>query len=151
MVLAKDPSFKDCLARRREQHFNHTAYTPICLSPIAISVETKPVAGNYDEARGQLGIWAYAHFARLRQLCGKTPEFLPLLVVMGNKWSFLAATQEVEEGPSGVGGLRTMVWGEIKLGDSCEMYGICQIIAALRELATWAAQDFKQWLLENLA
>lgn len=78
---------------------NHTAYTPLLAQPITISVETKRPGEDWDTAQVQLGIWASAHLTRLEQLmrlAGNNQRLpvLPLIVIQGHEWNFLAATRE---------------------------------------------------------
>ena len=84
--------------------FNQTFDAPLRTTPIAISIKTKKPGIKWDTAMVQVGIWAAAQFTKLEQLLeesGHTIDkarqcmpFLPLFIVQGHDWTFLAATRE---------------------------------------------------------
>lgn len=82
---------------------NQTTHPPLIAAPIALSIETKRPGEDWDAAQLQLGIWVSSQLNRLEQLVHHSwekdwrehlPEFLPLLVVQGTEWNFLAATRD---------------------------------------------------------
>lgn len=90
---------------------NHTLHEPLCWRPIGVSIETKHTGRNWDDAMAQVGIWAAAQLTKLEELIreankfagkGGTPEnepkvrlpFLPLIIIQGHDWNFLAATRD---------------------------------------------------------
>lgn len=38
----------------------------------------------------------------------------------------------------------------IKLGDTDQLVGCYQVVAALRDLARWTESEYRSWLLENV-
>lgn len=71
-----------------------------------MSIETKLTGQNWDQAMLQVGIWAAAQFTKLEQLVTETNEisgkdevvrelpFLPLIIIQGHDWNFLAAIRD---------------------------------------------------------
>jgi hypothetical protein len=83
--------------------WNHTCYPPLQKRPLAISIETKLTGRDWDSAKIQMSIWVTAQLNKLEQLVGqdggglpKLP-FLPLIVIQGHEWYFLAATRDQRE------------------------------------------------------
>ena len=81
---------------------NHTFYTPLLIRPVSVSIETKQTGEGWHMAMLQSGVWVAAQFAKLERLVidiggggvGAIP-FLPLVVVQGHDWFFLAASRGV--------------------------------------------------------
>ena len=78
---------------------NHSWHTPLLTRPIGINIETKRTGDGWDTAVVQLGIWVAAQFVKLEQLIhdfdadpNQIP-FLPIVVVQGHEWYFLAASR----------------------------------------------------------
>lgn len=55
-------------------YINHVDHETLRTTPIAISIETKTLAGNPEEARVQLGIWLAAQVAGIERLLGMMSE-----------------------------------------------------------------------------
>jgi hypothetical protein len=103
---------------------------------------------EWDTAILQVGIWAAAQFAKLEELIEDSPlteaksqrveaarrnmPFLPLIIVLGHDWYFLAATRESDG--------ETRVWSKVALGDTMTPLGVYQIVATLMYLAKWSVE-----------
>ena len=78
---------------------NHTWHAPLITRPISVNIETKRSGEGWSAAAMQLGIWVGAQFSKLEQLVNDIGQgiqmipFLPLIVVQGHDWYFLAASQ----------------------------------------------------------
>ena len=83
--------------------WNHTHYPPLQKRPLAISIETKLTGRDWDTAKIQMSIWVTAQLNKLEQLVaqdgGGLPRslYLPLVVIQGHEWYFLAATRHESE------------------------------------------------------
>jgi hypothetical protein len=83
--------------------WNQTCYPPLQKRPLAISFETKLTGRDWDSAKIQISIWATAQLNKLEQLVaqdgGGLPglPFLPLVVIQGHEWYFLAANRVQRE------------------------------------------------------
>lgn len=123
--------------------FNQTFDPPLRAAPITVSIETKKAGIEWEKAVIQISTWAAAQFTRLEQLLddsghpGQSPLFLPLFIVQGHDWSFLAATRQ----PGGL----TTIWSKVIVGSTNSALGIYQIVATLRLLAQWSTDVFKPW------
>lgn len=90
---------------------NHTLHEPLRWRPIGVSIETKHTGQNWDEAITQVGIWTAAQLTKLEELIKEASEiadergeasqglevslpFLPIIIVLGHDWNFLAAIRE---------------------------------------------------------
>lgn len=112
-VIHVEPSdrFRDAVRARAQlrttqMSVNHTFHEPLCWCPIGVSIETKHTGRNWDEAMMQVGIWAAAQFTKLEQLATEANEmsgkdevvrnlpFLPLIIIQGHDWIFLAAIRD---------------------------------------------------------
>jgi hypothetical protein len=77
---------------------NHTRAEFVRFKPVAISIETKRPGMDEDAGEVQLGVWAAAHFERLKQLSGHSGDgngdnlpILPQIFVQGHDWRFKIA------------------------------------------------------------
>jgi hypothetical protein len=83
--------------------WNQTYYPPLQKRPLAISFETKLTGRDYDSAKTQLSIWVAAQLNKIEQLLPQGSQglcglpFLPLIVIQGHDWYFLAATRNEKE------------------------------------------------------
>ncbi|KAK0751226.1 hypothetical protein B0T18DRAFT_443780 [Schizothecium vesticola] len=100
---------------------NHSNHPPLLSCPIAISIETKAAAPNKEEAELQMG-------QAIEQL-----GFLPGLIVLQHDWYFIAATRSVT------------IWRRIAIGSTDTPEGICNIICAIRYLASWVETTYWPW------
>lgn len=87
---------------------NQTGYSPLLAAPIAVSIKTRKTGEEWDKAQLQLGTWSVAGLNKLEQMLRQAwpdgeewrehmPEFLPLVVVQGHEWSFLAVTRNADD------------------------------------------------------
>jgi len=88
---------------------NHTLHEPLTHRPIGVSIETKRTGEKWKEAVYQVEIWTAAHFNKLEELIREAREmrgdqergnidatglpFLPVIIVQGHEWKFLAAVR----------------------------------------------------------
>lgn len=78
---------------------NQTWYPPLLTRPIGVNIVTTRSGEGWDSALLQSGIWLAAQFARLERLVGSldgdldTIPFLPVIVIQGHDWHFLAASR----------------------------------------------------------
>lgn len=88
---------------------NHTLHEPLTHRPIGVSIETKRTGEKWKEAVYQVEIWTAAHFNKLEELIMEVREirgdqerdhvdasclpFLPVIIVQGHEWKFLAAVR----------------------------------------------------------
>lgn len=149
IVCKLQRSQMDTLRVESIDDLNHTDLNAISKKPIAVNIAAVPAGGSRD-ARLQLSIWTQSQFIHLRDLFGCVPEFLPLLLVVGSSWYFLAAKQEIDVDEIGRTGVFTTIWGEEFIGDSHTYHGCLQIIAALQVMYRWAALDYISWWEEQL-
>lgn len=90
---------------------NHTLDESLRWRPIGVSIETKHTGRNWDDAMAQVGIWTAAQFTKLEELAKEADEisethgslragpgvqlpFLPIVIVQGHDWNFLAAVRD---------------------------------------------------------
>ncbi|TKA64540.1 hypothetical protein B0A55_13523 [Friedmanniomyces simplex] len=84
--------------------WNVTAFAPITEMPLTVLIETKKKGADTQTAEYQVGIWALAHFTRIRHLLNgngnQNVELLPLplLVGDGGRWEWSIATPEAGGG-----------------------------------------------------
>ena len=77
---------------------NQTWHVPLQIRPITVNIETKRTGEGWDAAMLQSGVWVAAQLIKLKQLATEVNgDFdsipaLPLLVVQGHDWYFLAAS-----------------------------------------------------------
>lgn len=93
---------------------NHTLHEPLRWCPIGVSIETKHTGQNWDDAMVQVGVWTAAQFNKLEELINETDElskqqgflrekskislpFLPIIIVQGHDWHFLAAVRNPDQ------------------------------------------------------
>jgi hypothetical protein len=105
MVLSTNKKLKAAMdslpppCNRGCKSLNHTQFEALRLTPIVISIETKPEQGDVSGGCTQLAVWAAAHLTRLEELIklfksdAELP-WLPLLIVHASKWSLLFAQRK---------------------------------------------------------
>jgi hypothetical protein len=121
-------------------------------APIAISIETKKPGIEWETAMVQVGIWAAAQFSKLEQLLEDSGHsidearhslpFLPLFVVLGHDWSFLAATRESDG--------ETRIWSRVIVGSTTAPLDVYQIVATLQLLARWSKEVYRPWFWKDV-
>lgn len=102
---ATDDALRQLAARNPSTppSWNHTCYPPLQRRPLAMSIETKLTGRDWDSAKIQMSIWVTAQLNKLELLVaqdgGGLPglPFLPLIVIQGHEWYFLAATRSKRE------------------------------------------------------
>ncbi|KAI9755117.1 MAG: hypothetical protein M1815_005209 [Lichina confinis] len=126
---------------------NHSWHTPLLTRPIGINIETKRTGDGWDTAVVQLGIWVAAQFVKLEQLIhdfdadpNQIP-FLPIVVVQGHEWYFLAASR----GDFG----QTNIWSKRFIGSTSDTLGVYQIVVTIQYLARWADTVYRPWFYTN--
>jgi len=146
MVL-KLPSLITDDMYQRIPFVNQTYYTPVRSTPIAVSIETKLVGTDYEPAQTQMAVWVFAQFAHLRAIFGRVPSFLPLLLVQGDDWTFMAATQAhaIVNSNLEVNGYVTTIWDKVFIGNTSSLEGVWKVSAVLQYLATWSATKYVPW------
>lgn len=148
VCLKSDPaaiaSMRRLAAGANSFSINHTSHTPLLAAPITMSIETKRPGEEWDTAQLQLGIWAAAHLTRLEQLSRQAgcqapfAHVLPLIVIQGHDWSFLAASRAAPGG-------ETIIWGKVPFGRTATPLGVHQIVATIQHLAFWSNTTYRQW------
>ncbi|KAL1634259.1 hypothetical protein SLS58_010764 [Diplodia intermedia] len=157
LCLRPNPAEIDCMrrvvleSRSEALSINQTTHAPLIAAPIALSIETKRPGQDWDAAQLQLGVWVASQLNRLEQLVqyswkeewrNHVPEFLPLIVVQGHEWNFLAATRDTSS--------QTVLWRKIMFGDTMTDLGVYQIVATLQYLAQWAQSTYRSWFYESV-
>jgi hypothetical protein len=142
------------LAQRRSSEYfsaSHTSYAPLQSRPIGISIETKLTGEKWEDAMLQIEIWAAAHFSKLEELVrdvaleddeDKATEaqplpFLPMIVVQGHDWNFLAAVRNV--------GKRTCVYHKVTFGSTNSLLRVYQVVCTVQLLAAWVRDSYTPW------
>jgi hypothetical protein len=154
-----EPSFRvqeaiQSLAQRCSSEYfsvSHTSYAPLQSRPIGISIETKLTGEKWEDAMLQIEIWAAAHFSKLEELMrdaaieddeDETTEapslpFLPMIVVQGHDWNFLAAVRNA--------GKRTCVYHKVTFGSTNSLLGVYQVVCTVQLLAAWVRDSYTAW------
>ncbi|KAB8356510.1 hypothetical protein FH972_024093 [Carpinus fangiana] len=134
------------LARRYKLPVNQTNYGALNTKPLAVSIESKLPGEDLETAKEQLRAWAFAQFARLRQLFEAVPPFLPLVIVQGGEWRILYAWQREDAGI-----LETFVThGAEFVGSTHSVSGVSKVVALVTELRTWTLDTYRSWFLEQV-
>lgn len=91
LIAARDPYVTTSL--------NQTNHAPLRTRPVSVNIETKLTGHDWNKATVQVAIWVAAQFSKLEQLAAEVNKdigslpFLPLIIVQGHDWTFLAATR----------------------------------------------------------
>ncbi|KAI0407392.1 hypothetical protein F4802DRAFT_553545 [Xylaria palmicola] len=132
--------------------FNQSTYSPLCLCPTGVFVETKVELKKHPEGQVQLGIWLASWFLRIelfpptplppgqqqgQQRVGARPSVLPVLIVVADSWELWFASQ---------GEADFEVSGPLDIGSTKNMEECYRLLAALRALVSWVALDFREWV-----
>lgn len=123
---------------------NHTSEPSLRMRSIAINIEIETLRGSYDEAERQLGIWVDNHFRYMRATFGEVPKVLPLLIVRGEDWYFLAAKHDRGQANEP---FKTTVWGNdtMHFGSTIDVARSTKVIAGLRSLYLWTMHEYANW------
>jgi hypothetical protein len=158
IYIEETEELKEGLRRVAIQHpsitpsFNQTFEAALQTTPISVSIETKRTGSDWEEAMLQIGIWVTAQLTRLEQLlCDRgysiedareVMPFLPLLIVQGHEWYFLAATRDIDG--------QTRIWSKVAIGSTMTPLGAYQIVATLCYLADWSKKVYAPWFLRHV-
>lgn len=128
---------------------NHTFYTPLRSSPIAISIETKTPDRTRGEAKAQLAVWGTAHLERLRRFleARKSPvdlPTLPLVHIAGVHWWLYYIRMDPKTGV-------TKMFGRYYLGDTKSLVDVYKLLCVIRCFAKWAVGAYRSWWDQCLA
>ncbi|PVH91463.1 hypothetical protein DM02DRAFT_734165 [Periconia macrospinosa] len=122
--------------------WNHTRYAPLQKRPVAISIETKLTGRDWDTAKIQMSIWVASQLNKLEELVTHEGRglsglpFLPVIVIQGHEWYFLAATRVQGE---------TVLWERVLVGSTQTILGVYQIVAAVQVLGRWCDDVYRPW------
>lgn len=127
------------LRSEKTRGINQTSAEWIRFKPIAINIETKKGAVDDDRTHVQLSTWLIAQYKRLRQLTNESVKVpsLPVLSVRGGQWSLLIASLRKNG--------RIYLLEGLVLGDTGSVFGVYQVIAAIRRLARWVNEEYRPW------
>ncbi|KAL7795317.1 hypothetical protein V8C37DRAFT_408714 [Trichoderma ceciliae] len=148
---------------------NHTDFRPIQYDPLILSIETKKLDAETEDAKLQIGIWHAAQWTFLQWavgkkllqqgLCEPTTEkeyeefegqkltvlsklgFIPGIIVHGNRWLLILSTYN-----NG----KTTIWSEFAFGTTESEMGIYAVVAGVRELTAWGRDTYMPWFKENI-
>lgn len=126
---------------------NQTDVSYIRNKPIAISIEVKRPAGNEDVSVVELQTWVTTHFNMLKVLlCSNNTlsaelPILPLIQIQGHVWNLWIAEYKHESN-------QIIIHRRIPLGSTDRIVGIYQIIASVRRLARWVAEEYQPWWIQ---
>ncbi|KAI1839444.1 hypothetical protein JX266_014345, partial [Neoarthrinium moseri] len=138
---------QDLCSRQPHGSINHTDHMPLFGQPIAVSVETKRSAVDWDNATLQTGTWQAAQLRCLSQLAtlaatsyGRESlgsptagvaviDFVPGIIIQGHDWHLVASVHT-----GGVTTFRT----KIPIGTTETVLGVYKILAALTYLVRWS-------------
>ncbi|KAI3322308.1 hypothetical protein HD806DRAFT_501668 [Xylariaceae sp. AK1471] len=131
--------------------FNQSTYSPLCLCPTGVFVETKVELKKHPEGQVQLGIWLASWFLRIelfpppsppgqpqgQQRVSAVPSVLPVLIVVADSWELWFASR---------GEMGFEVCGPLDIGSTKNMEECYRLLAALRVLVSWMSLDFREWV-----
>ncbi|KXL42052.1 hypothetical protein M433DRAFT_66560 [Acidomyces richmondensis BFW] len=115
---------------------------------IALNIETKAPTKSWTDGRPQIAIWVWALIERLRLLGSPTkidggvvfdPPPMPVLIAQGHEWNVLIIERRATE---------TLVWQQIPIGSTRNVYDVCRALSAIHWLIDWAERDWRDWLTE---
>lgn len=144
---------------------NHTDFRPLQGRPIVLSIETKRLGENLDNAKLQMGVWHAATWKFLSSIIKMIAEeqsqtrasedpvdhlqnenladlalqelgFLPGIIIQGHDWRFVCSTLEKK---------KTILWLGKQFGTTEDLLGTYKIVAGLREIAAWVRDVYLPW------
>ncbi|USP80290.1 hypothetical protein yc1106_07564 [Curvularia clavata] len=126
--------------------WNQSFFQQLKKQPIVVSVETKISGSEKKKAIQQLATWVTAQFRKLEQLVPSEQAraelpFLPLILIQGPDWHFLAATRKDE---------RTYLWEGVHLGSTMAPRQMYPLIACLQRVGIWALDVYEPWFDRNV-
>ncbi|CAG9945542.1 unnamed protein product [Clonostachys rosea f. rosea IK726] len=114
---------------------NHTDYTPLAERPLAVSIETKKLGGNWNKATLQMSVSQAAQWNLIHEITvpGTRPneglDYIPGIIIQGHNWFLAITTRE---------GKRTVFWNKLDLGATDTIEGIYKLVYGLQVLREWA-------------
>ena len=154
----------------RSMSVNHTLHEPLRWCPIGVSIETKLTGQNWDEAMAQMGVWTAAQFNKLEELITEADElseqqgisrdktefslpFLPIIIVQGHHWHFLAAIRTPGQQTVSVQSRSCeqflikyqRLYHEVAFGSTASPLGVYQVIVTIQLLVNWVRDHFTEW------
>jgi hypothetical protein len=125
-----------------QRSINPTDYSPLCHSPVAISIQSKPPDGGKESGEVQLSICAMAYFNRLPMLTQDPVGItLPLVLVSDEHWKLLFARDREHS---------IEIIDAVDFGDTGNIIGCYRILAVLRLLCKWAEETFLGWFVDKV-
>ncbi|EME77031.1 uncharacterized protein MYCFIDRAFT_89145 [Pseudocercospora fijiensis CIRAD86] len=145
-LLRREPDCRATISQSRA--------TALRTHPIAISIETKADSGTTGEAKNQLGVWAYAHFERMRTLLGLEEDVPPgeesimavhpIIYVQQHDWIMAlvvarkAGTEFAE------------IDLKLRIGGTGSLLELWKLRASLRCLGQWAEEKYWPTLYKRI-
>ncbi|KAF2416326.1 hypothetical protein EJ08DRAFT_703686 [Tothia fuscella] len=75
---------------------------------------------------------------------GSNLPFLPILIIQGHDWNFLAAVRQTSmDGDKRI--TKTCVYHKVAFGSTTSLLGVYQVICTIQLLATWVRDDYTPW------
>ncbi|KAL8936099.1 MAG: hypothetical protein Q9216_005109 [Gyalolechia sp. 2 TL-2023] len=155
MVRPQESSpLEDALERKCDamasKTINQTDASYIRNKPIAISIEVKRPAGNEDVSVVELQTWVTAHYNMLKILLRPSNALgtfempiLPLIQIQGHVWNLWIAECKTARN-------QIIIHRRICLGSTDKIVGIYQIIASVKRLAQWVAEEYQLWWIKAI-
>ena len=144
-----DQRVEELLRDRGLLSVNQTTAQHVRFLPLSVAMETKAGAISEPDALVQLSLWATSHYKKLRQLClsDATLPILPMVVMQGNEWKLLIAspTDPLEPNRDGI-----VIYEHQLLGSSSSIFGVYQIVKAVRRLARWSVDEYQPWFNQHI-
>ncbi|OAL56134.1 hypothetical protein IQ07DRAFT_583522 [Pyrenochaeta sp. DS3sAY3a] len=128
--------------RPLQRSINPSDYSPLCHSPIAISIETKSPEGGKENGEVQLSVWAMAYFNRLRALTQDPVSItLPLILISGAQWKLMFARDSESS---------IEIFDAVAFAHTEEIIGCYTTLSVLRLLCEWAEETFLSWFSDRV-
>ncbi|KAH8729185.1 hypothetical protein BGZ61DRAFT_515340 [Ilyonectria robusta] len=126
-----------CRLGRPGLAINHTEWGNFDKDPIAISIETKRHAENWDNAILQMGTWHSAQWRSLVWGGSQHPvrhiEFLPGIIIQGHSWLFIATIFKNN---------KARLYHSVGIGDTKTKFGIYKLTISLQCLQRWVEETY---------
>ncbi|KAJ4319436.1 hypothetical protein N0V84_006338 [Fusarium piperis] len=125
--------------------FNQSTHGPLCYEPTGVLIETKIDTRRRAEGKAQLGVWLAAWYGRIAKFAPRPSEdvgslnlpFLPVVLVVCENWELYFAFDRESE---------IHVCGPLEIGSTLTVDGSYRLLAAIRLLAGWVGQEFREWV-----
>ncbi|KAH8656461.1 hypothetical protein BGZ61DRAFT_372283 [Ilyonectria robusta] len=126
-----------CRLGRPGLAINHTEWGNFDKDPIAISIETKRHAENWDNAILQMGTWHSAQWRSLVWGRSQQPvrhiDFLPGIIIQGHSWLFVATIFKNN---------KARLYHSVAIGDTKTKFGIYKLTISLQCLQGWVEETY---------